>query len=214
VAHLLQRLIGALSPAALGIQAALALNAAPFSHKLHLKLKPECTACHASAAASAKAADNLLPPVALCRECHQQEVSIKSPSRLTVSHFNHALHARFGNLAPVIASAVNAGQYLSAPGDIRRHLNTKTACAACHRGMEESEAVSLASFPRMADCLVCHNKIDNPFSCEKCHSADVKLKPVNHTPDFLDRHTTGKMGLDKTTCAVCHGRRFSCLGCH
>lgn len=39
-------------------------------------------------------------------------------------------------------------------------------------------------------------------------------KPANHTPDFLDRHTTSKLNLDKSTGAACHGRRFTCLGCN
>jgi len=66
----------------------------------------------------------------------------------------------------------------------------------------------------MADCLVCHNDIDPPYSCEFCHAKEAALKPASHAPDFLDTHTTGKLNLDKTTCAVCHGRRFHCLGCH
>ncbi len=80
--------------------------------------------------------------------------------------------------------------------------------------MEESDRVGPANMPQMADCLVCHNKIDNPFSCEFCHAKNANLKPANHSADFLDTHTAGKLKLDKTTCAVCHGRKFTCLGCH
>jgi hypothetical protein len=38
------------------------------------------------------------------------------------------------------------GPYLS--GEIHRHLNTKNPCAACHRGLEESDAVKKAAVPR------------------------------------------------------------------
>jgi len=131
-----------------------------------------------------------------------------------VVHFSHAQHLKMGNVAPVIAAAIDKKNYLQPPGDIRRHLDTKNACEACHRGLEDSDAVTPAAMPQMADCLVCHSQIENPFSCEKCHAKNANLKPANHTEDFMSTHTTGKLNLDKTTCAVCHGRTFRCLGCH
>ncbi len=176
----------------------------------------ECGGCHATAAASASPDDNLLPAAAVCARCHKPgEVRVPDrPPRTNLAHFSHARHLKLGNLAPVIASAIDHGTYLSAPGGERALLDTKNACEACHRGMEQSTQVSDALLPRMADCLVCHNQIDPPDSCEFCHAAGAHLEPANHTADFLDSHTTGKLGLDKTTCAVCHARRFQCMGCH
>ena len=136
------------------------------------------------------------------------------PPATLLRRFNHQLHLKLGNLAPVIAAAIDQRRYLSPPGDIRRHLNTKNPCAACHRGMEESDAVTRAALPRMADCLVCHSKIEPPYSCEFCHAPGAPLKPASHTADWLDRHSSGQAGFDKQTCAVCHGRRFRCQGCH
>jgi hypothetical protein len=190
-----------------------AADGAPFSHKVHLELKLECAGCHVAAATSTKPDDNLLPLKTACTGCHQ-DVQIPVPTTTRVVHFSHAQHLKMGNVAPLIAAAIDKKTYLQPPRDIRRHLDTRNACEACHRGLEESDAVSAANMPQMADCLVCHSQIDNPFSCEKCHAKDANLKPANHTADFLDTHTSGKLGLDKTTCAVCHGRRFRCLGCH
>lgn len=85
------------------------------------------------------------------------------------------------------------------------HITAQIACVTCHRDGARAQ---------MAGCLVCHNQIDPPTSCEFCHPKDAALKPANHTPDFLDTHTSGNSGLDKTTCAVCHGRHFRCMGCH
>jgi len=197
---------------ALAVPAA-APAAAPFSHRLHLALKFACATCHPKAVSSARVEDNLLPDGALCRTCHKQ-VEIPPPAPTRVAKFSHAQHLKLGNVAPVLAAAIDSRAYLSAPGDIRRHLNGANACQACHRGLEESDRVSPAAMPGMADCLVCHNRIELPFSCEKCHARTDKLKPASHTPDFLDTHTSGKLGLDKATCAVCHGRKFTCLGCH
>ena len=196
--------------------------AAEFSHRVHLALKLQCVTCHASATTSTRVADNNLPDPQICASCHtgktgqapKIESNIKQPRRTNLAKFSHQQHLKLGNVAPLLAKAIDAKTYLSAPGDIRRHLNGATACTACHRGLSQSDSVTAAAFPQMADCLVCHNKIDPPFSCTTCHMEGPHLKPANHTPDFLDRHTTGKLNLDKTTCAVCHGRQFTCLGCH
>jgi hypothetical protein len=170
-----------------------AAQAAPFSHKLHLELELQCATCHTAAAASTKASDNLLPAKAVCLQCHE-DAQIPPRPATRVATFSHAQHLRMG--------------------DIRRHLNTMDACQACHRGLAESEQVTPAAMPQMADCLVCHNEIDNPFSCEKCHAKDAPLKPASHLPSFLSDHTSGKLNLDKASCVVCHGRNFRCLGCH
>ena len=141
---------------------------------------------------------------------------MKSPvKRLQqVDKFNHQLHAKFGNIAPMLRAAIAGKKYL----DTRtpEHLETANNCAGCHHGIEQSEGgVRTASlFPHMADCLVCHNKIDAPFSCEKCHNNVAALKPASHSPDFMDKHNRMKDALDKTGCASCHGRQFTCLGCH
>jgi hypothetical protein len=185
----------------------------PFSHKLHLKLKLACTGCHAQAAASTRADDNLLPKKEVCAGCHK-EVTIPAAPATPITHFSHALHLRLGNVAPLLARAIDIKIFLSPPGDERAHLNGTNPCTACHRGLEESETVTAAALPRMADCLVCHTQIDPPDSCEFCHARGMSLKPANHTPDFLDAHNRKSTVLDKASCAVCHGRKFTCLGCH
>jgi len=184
-----------------------------FSHHLHMKLKMTCITCHASAPTSTQASDNNLPTERICLNCHKTAV-IKQPAVLRVSKFSHHQHLKLGNAAPVIAAAIDSGDYLSPVGDIRRHLDTKNACEACHRGMEESTAVSDANIPQMADCLVCHDKIDLPFSCETCHDNVAALRPVTHTSNWIDLHSSGKANLNKPSCAVCHGRKFTCMGCH
>jgi hypothetical protein len=207
LAHLLQGLIGLLFISSAG--------AAPtFSHRVHLNQKLTCLTCHTSAPASAKASDNNLPKPEVCAKCHPDGRQIKAPRAMLVTRFNHQLHLKMGNIAPVIARAIDNGTYLSAPGDIRDHLGTTNSCAACHRALNHSDDVSAGAFPRMADCLVCHNKIDPPFSCVKCHDERANLKPADHTSDFLDRHTKRGTIQAKESCAVCHGRQFTCLGCH
>lgn len=189
----------------------------PFSHALHLGLKLACVTCHVKAPSSTKASDNLMPSPALCRQCHDRDMPVREPRSLFVSKFNHQAHVRMGNVATVVATAIDQGKYLSpVPAGYRGRLDTKTACAGCHHGIEQSETVDGSNFPRMADCLVCHSEIDAPFSCEKCHDPPARLKPPSHAADFIDRHSNRKFAasLDKSTCPVCHGRTFTCLGCH
>jgi hypothetical protein len=190
-----------------------AAQAAPFSHKLHLGLELECATCHTAVVASTKATDNLLPAKTVCLQCHE-DAQIPVPPTTRVAFFSHAQHLKMGNVAPTIAAAIDKKTYLQPLGDIRRHLNTQNLCQACHRGLQESDQVTPAAMPQMADCLVCHTEIDNPFSCEKCHAKDAQLKPANHVPSYLSDHTSGKLNLDKVSCVVCHGRNFRCLGCH
>ena len=192
---------------------ALAQGPRPFSHRLHLGLKLACTECHAAARASTRVEDNLLPRREACVRCHQ-DVRIPPPPVTMLNRFSHQLHLKLGNVAPLLARAIDSRTYLAPAGDIRRHLNGTNACTGCHRGLEESDAVTRAALPQMADCLVCHGQIDPPFSCEFCHSTSAKLKPANHVTGFLDSHTRKNSGLDKASCAICHGRKFTCLGCH
>ena len=190
---------------------------AEFSHKVHLAQKIECVVCHSAASGSKTAEDNLLPKPEVCANCHNDRRTIKSPRRLTVTKFNHQLHTKLGpTIAPMILKAIEAKRYLSDPRHLAQDLAQagKHPCMGCHRGLEKSDAVTMAAFPHMADCLTCHNTIDPPFSCVKCHDEGQRLKPASHTSDWIDRHSSGKANLDKPTCAVCHGRGFTCLGCH
>jgi Cytochrome c7 and related cytochrome c len=197
--------------------AACLAQAAPFSHKLHLSMKLECATCHPGATTSAQASDDLLPPKSVCAGCHDGSFGPQRPPALPVPvvHFSHAVHLKMGNLAPLIARAIDKGTYLQPSGDVRPRLNTTNACQACHRGLEESDQVTAANMPKMADCLVCHVKIVVPWSCEDCHAKGAALKPDSHKREsFFDTHSQGAFRSQRATCAVCHGREFTCMGCH
>jgi len=187
----------------------------PFSHKKHLRLSMECTDCHQAATTSEKASDTLLPGDAVCAKCHAPAPE-KQPRTLTVGKFNHKLHAAIPKMNLVILAALRSGSYLATPHDnLEEQLTSASSCTTCHRGLAQSDSVSLAAFPHMADCLVCHSDIDAPFSCEKCHEPNAAIKPAGiHTPDFLESHSRPGALENKDSCAICHGREFTCLGCH
>jgi len=200
-----------------------------FSHRFHLtQTKALCLDCHATIQDSTSASDNNLPAEKDCLKCHDgqrarrecpvchnnQESAAPMESPARDFRFDHQLHLGLGNLAPVIAAAIDQGSYLSQAQNIRKHLNGDNPCQACHRGLEETDLAGKANLPQMADCLVCHAEIDPPFSCEFCHTKDAKIKPASHTPDFLDLHNSDKVKLEKQSCKICHGTRFRCMGCH
>jgi len=207
------RFPSATGPIGLAFLFAAALGGQQFSHKQHLQLGRQCIDCHVNVAASTVPGENLLPTAAACKPCHDT-VKIREPRATPVTHFGHAQHLKLGNIAPVIAAAIDKKTYLSDPDDIRSHLNGTNPCLACHRGMETSEHPSASEIPQMADCLMCHNQIDPPFSCAKCHDPKWHgLQPANHhAADFHDTHST--KAIVKQGCAVCHGRTFTCMGCH
>jgi hypothetical protein len=184
LAHQLQAVIAAL---ALLAGPAAAQQQRPFSHKAHRAER--------------------------CESCHRDTLASKvATGKTPLAHFSHELHLKMGNVAPVIAAAVKSGNYLGDPTGRLEHLNSKNPCAACHAGIEDSIAPSPALLPAMADCLVCHSKIDPPDSCETCHVAVATLMPANHTEKFVDSHS--EKSVSKTGCALCHGRNFTCQGCH
>lgn len=187
-----------------------------FSHRQHLAL-PEvtCRICHATAAESRSAEDDNRPGPEACRRCHDE--SYRPPARQRGGgersfRFDHERHLALGNLAPLLASAIDHGRYLGEGAPVRPLLEGTDACGACHRGVSQADQVTPAHLPRMADCLVCHTRIDPPGSCAFCHPAEAVLRPPSHTPGFADRHSS--RAVAKTDCKPCHGTRFTCMGCH
>src|SRR5208282_2999055 len=127
-----------------------ALSGQQFSHKVHLQLGPQCADCHVNVAQGTSPAENLLPPVSACKPCHESR-DIRPPHATTVTHFSHTQHLKLGNIAPVIAAAIDKKTYLSDPDDIRAHLNSTNPCLACHRGIDTSDHATTANMPQMAD---------------------------------------------------------------
>ncbi len=209
---------------------ALAALAAPlaaqdwaFPHGTHLAMGLDCGTCHGAAKDSSEAGDGLLPDGALCQACHNGQTApeidvapLTGRSEVVRSfRFDHSFHLGLGEIAPLVAAAIDSGNYFGKPGDARRFLDSADECSACHRGLQEStQVVPGAHMPQMADCIVCHTKIDNPFSCPECHVEGAELRPADHTREFIDTHSTGEAGLDKVSCLPCHGREFACMGCH
>jgi len=216
---ILLALVASLSPAA----------ELEFSHELHLgRVGLECGVCHAGAGRSDTVSDHLLPAAETCLACHNgqfaPEVDVAPLEGREAAEraffFSHQQHLQLDrNIAAVLAEAIDSGEYLGFVPDIRDQLGaaaeTEGNCQGCHRGLETAAKVdSDVHLPSMADCLVCHDQIEAPFSCEECHAPSFDLKPASHGPGFHDFHSSGELEYDSRDCEVCHGRNFTCMGCH
>ncbi len=138
-----------------------------FNHRLHADNNVPCLTCHATAATGQGAT---LPPVSVCRRCHedvlyetQEEAKIRQ-----AAESGQGLH-----WVPVYALRPHV--YFSH----RRHVTLgKIACNACHGDVELSSApFQTAASPfagrrGMTACLRCHDESHSPYAgvdCMDCH---------------------------------------------
>lgn len=199
-----------------------------FTHAAHLRRGATCGDCHADAASSRSAVDNLLPTEAACRACHpidraapDKVVAGAPPARCDACHVGYR------------AGGVPARVWIPPPNlkfDHAAHVTRGTACTACH-GDLEAEGVGLATrdqLPRMRLCLTCHDGAQAPDACSTCHLADVgvlrtTLPEGTLAPSglaFGDAHDLGfardhgaAASRGDATCDSCHRERF-CTECH
>jgi hypothetical protein len=152
IVDILRPIIHALAPI---VAAATALLAQPydFGHRTHLTMRLACVRCHPGAPKSTQ------PPAVgeatfssdACLDCHGRAIlNLRPAPAPPIAHFNHALHLA---------------------------LKDQT-CGACHHGLLETDKVTGALFPSMAECLVCHQQVNPPRSCYRCHEQDdPRLQP-------------------------------------
>jgi cytochrome c7-like protein len=131
------------------LAAACGLAAQPydFSHRTHLTMRLECARCHPAVPKSTRppAADEATFSSDACLDCHSKAIlNLRPALPPPIAHFSHAVHL--------------AGK--------------DQTCASCHHGLIESDKVTEALFPKMAECMTCHKPAAAPESCYLCHAKD------------------------------------------
>ncbi len=120
-----------------------------------------------------------------CTVCHYDEDNIElSPSVDREYLFNHELHLEQDDVE----------------------------CSFCHVGIEEAGYASAANMPDMASCVQCHNNTESPQNCEYCHTELATLRPVTHTPVWINRHDEVVRSTSED-CTICHQVNY-CQECH
>ncbi len=196
-----------------------------FSHAKHAKRGTPCVACHASAASSQSAVDDLLPTEAACRACHAIDRAVPDkvvagapPARCDACHVGYT------------PGAVVARTYLVPPPLKFAHAAHATApCASCHTDMTAVELATQKQLPTMASCLGCHKDGGTERHCADCHLAQLggmletrfphgELVPHatglgdGHGPGFATMHRVEATQVG-ATCTACHDRS-ECVACH
>ncbi|MCG3133288.1 MAG: hypothetical protein HMLKMBBP_00413 [Planctomycetes bacterium] len=179
-----------------------------FSHKFHLSRGTTCEDCHEGTETKDRAP---MPALEFCMDCHEEIDAEKEPAK-TVAAF---LDKKSGK--------PEWSRVTAQPKDIvfshKTHLaGKKTACADCHRGIEESDAVSKQLFTDMDACMACHASKGATNECATCHSdMGPGWMPPSHQRAWDVMHGQAvRRGAPQgrlEDCALCH-TDTTCRSCH
>ncbi len=197
-----------------------------FNHQAHLAQGLECGRCHAGAAKSRRAADDLFPRGRTCDECHgaQHPLPTGEPAKCGTCHTS------------VEQQRVTAA--LSAPTPRLKfnhamHLEKGATCATCHGDMTKVRLATVMQLPTEETCLSCHDGVKATQRCGACHQSkpDGKLQTrptaersaplllprddlwgAAHDLSFVEDHK-GIAKANPNLCKSCHDDDF-CQECH
>jgi Cytochrome c7 and related cytochrome c len=131
-----------------------------FAHRTHLTMRLACARCHPATPKSTRPPGPGEPRFLsdACLDCHGRAIlDLRPPLAAPIAHFSHAAHVRLNR-----------------------------TCESCHHGLLESDRVTEALNPRMAECATCHAEVNQPGSCPLCHDKDdprlQSPRPARETP--------------------------------
>jgi len=166
-----------------------------FSHKFHAEdAEVECTSCHMAAEESASSADNLLPDMEACFECHDED------SECTMCHKDPENAIEYPRITTYVSKFPHA-----------THVGNGAECSTCHAGVEKSENIMDSHLPSMVSCQSCHGDLDKADYCMDCHSSSEDLRPTDHKMDWAKAHGLSSQLVQD--CQSCHSEN-QCLECH
>ena len=169
-----------------------------FSHKFHTEeADATCNDCHAKAAESHNAADDLLPDMETCYNCHDEE-----DTDCTSCHKNGE--------EPVLLPRIN--NYITHFSH-KAHIDRDTECETCHSGISAKEFVTEGMhLPTMETCMNCHDVPQTTEGCYLCHDKNESIIPANHMENWKRSHGSyAETGSEN--CNSCHQKSY-CIDCH
>jgi hypothetical protein len=184
-----------------GIAAAVTLNYQSdlvFSHRFHIEdAEVECVACHGDVMKSLSSADDLLPEMETCYECHDE-----AETECTFCHEK-------GD-DPVLLPRID--KYI-AKFSHKKHLEKNDDCTVCHANITQKERVNVSlHLPTMQDCYTCHEMPETTEGCYTCHNENENLEPGDHGIAWEEMHGIAAMGAE-SSCNSCHTDNY-CITCH
>ena len=186
-----------------------------FSHAKHLARGTTCAACHAAAATSQSAVDNLIPTEAACRACHA--IDRADPAKVATP-VTACVGCHPGWRADVPVDRV----FLVPPPLKFPHDQHKQPCESCH-AVRQVDLATTAQLPSMESCFACHKGGMEERHCGDCHLTKMgglvetsfdqgKFVPATHGPRFANDHKE-EARAPGSTCNACHDRS-ECVQCH
>ncbi len=198
-----------------------------FSHEQHIAAGNNCESCHSAVTQKEEAFPYILPTMAECMNCHEQQV---------VSVECATCHTPLENLKPM-SHTIN---FVNNHGDQARmsaeEMSADMSCMVCHteqycQDCHEGENLARFTHPlnyefthaleaqmNAKDCAVCHSE---PEFCNACHRDNNvlprshKIGWVNNFPNDGGRHSIEARN-DLGACISCHDQnaQIICQQCH
>lgn len=175
-----------------------------FSHSLHVgENEIECTTCHESATTSLTGADNMLPEMETCGDCHEVDDD-ENCGQCHVSVDDPGVGVRITEYNTFFAH--------------KKHVDKNIECITCHQKISKQEVTVPADLPKMGQCVDCHRKNTVSTECETCHGPGRAPRPASHQQSFIRRHglIAANGAVEPSTgqvCGNCHTNNF-CQDCH
>ena len=172
-----------------------------FSHQFHLEdAGAECSDCHEAAQNSISNADNLLPAMETCYNCHDED-----ETECTLCHTN-----------PDEGTEVARITEFAALFQHKPHIETGEECITCHSGITAKEKPGEGlHLPAGTTCINCHGGADlreDAAACISCHGDNFNFKPVTHTVSWGKDHGINWQ-VQSNSCNHCHSMSY-CQDCH
>lgn len=129
----------------------------PYSHKTHLALGLECSACHKNADPGSFMG---FPAESFCMSCHQA-IKTESPHIQKLAAAAETGESIEWERVYRIANFV----YFSH----RKHIEGGASCETCHGPVRERDVMAREIAHNMKTCMACHETHGAPNECGTCH---------------------------------------------
>jgi len=178
-----------------------------------------CARCHFTEDAVKSHADGTHSGVS-CRDCHIGPSVDAAAFARARGLQNVATQLMGAPEGPVRASVPN-GACLACHQDILKGVTTARsirirhadvleldqACIDCHNTEGHGKEVAKEQYPRMSQCIVCHDGERESAECGTCHSEDVGVAVRRPERPYAQTHT------ERRDCRGCHSMD-GCIECH
>ena len=130
-----------------------------YSHKTHVALGLQCSACHATAETDDRAT---LPATSTCMQCHAT-AKVESTEIQKLAGYHTRKEEVPWRRVYRLPDYVYFSHQVHAPAD------KSFTCDACHGAVRDMTVMQKVKDTSMAACTECHTQRNAPKRCDSCH---------------------------------------------